>query len=231
MNGGRAAVYHFTDGSKIRPVVVRKEIERIKDFALKAGFHDIDVFVDDTLRKNEQAKRQELMEMILTYDALFLKDFYHLRKNTDICMSELVCLSEGGVKVCTIEDGGFQFISAPFMQNLKAVAYYCGLEITGHSTELQFEIMDSFVANKTGWKLTGCYADLSGNKVDGNQTELNRLIQESNGYDIVLVQSFGHIHWRTSKFCKVRHLLKKGIYSMHEEIYLPYEKEDKSDNE
>lgn len=220
MDGSRAAIYHFTDGSKIRPVVVRKEIERIKEFTCKAGFHDVDVFVDDVLWKNKQVMRQQLIEKIFVYEALFLKDFYHLRKNTDICMSELVRLAEGGV-MCTIEDGKFQFITAPFMQNLKVAAYYCGLEITGHSTELQFEIMDSFIANKTKWKLTGRFADLSGNKVDGNQTEINRLIQESNGYDIVLVQSFGHIHWRTSRFCKVRHLLKKGIYSMHEEIYLP----------
>lgn len=229
MNESRAAVYHFTDGSKIRPVVVRKEIERIREFACKYGFHDADVFLDDTLCKQAQIQRQELMENISSYDALFLKDFYHLRKSAGICMSELACLAKGGVKVCTLEDGCFQFVAAPFMQNLKTAAYYCGLEIKGHSSELQFDIMNSFISNKTNWKLTGCYADLTGNKVDGNQAELGRLIKDSSRYDIILVQSFGHIHWRTSKFCKMRHLLKKGIYSMHEEIYVPYEKEGKED--
>ena len=229
MDAEKAAIYHFTDGSEARPIVVRKEINRIMDFACKAGFHETDVFLDTSLRKCRQVKRQEFEEKISSYKALFLKDFYHLRKNTDICMSELVRLSREGIKVFTLEDGAFKFIDAPFSQNLNAAAYYCGLGITEHSSQLQFDIMDSFTKRKTGWRLTGWDADLKGNKTDGNQKELERLVREIGRHDIVLVQSFGHIHWRTSRFCKIRHLLKKGIYSMHEEIFLPYEEGGKQD--
>ena len=53
-------------------------------------------------------------------------------------------------------------------------------------------------------------------------------VGDKDQYDVVLVRSFGDIHWRTSKFCKIRHLVQKGIYSMHDEIYLPYEMEGKN---
>ena len=227
MGEGKAAVYHFTDGSQIRPVVYQKELERLKAFAQNAGYGDVDVFVDKTLRKCDQIQLERLMENVQAYKALILKDFYHLRKNTGICMSELVRLSKAGIKIHTLEDGGFRFTEPPFEQKRNIAVYYCGLEITGHSPDLQYEIMDLFIKEKTNWNLLHRYADLGGNKVNGNQKELQQLIRDKDQYDIVLVQSFGDIHWRTSRFCKIRHLVQKGIYSMHDEIYLPYEMEGK----
>lgn len=227
MREGKAAVYHFTDGSQIRPVVYQKELERLKVFAHNAGYGEVDVFVDKTLRKSDQIQLERLMENVQAYKALILKDFYHLRKNTGICMSELVRLSKAGITIHTLEDGGFRFTEPPLDQRRNIAAYYCGLEITGHSLDLQYEIMDLFIKEKTDWNLLHRYADLGGNKVDGNQKELQQLIRDKDQCDIVLVRSFGDIHWRTSKFCKIRHLVQKGIYSMHDEIYLPYEMEGK----
>lgn len=228
MREGKAAVYHFTDGSQIRPVVYQKELERLKAFAHNAGYDEVEVFVDKTLRKCDQIQLEQLMENVQAYKALILKDFYHLRKNTGICMSELVRLSKSGIQIHTLEDGGFCFTEPPLKQKRNIAVYYCGLEITGHSLDLQYEIMDLFIKEKTDWNLLHRYADFGGNKVDGNQKELQQLIRDKDQYDIVLVRSFGDIHWRTSKFCKIRHLVQKGIYSMHDEIYLPYEMEGKN---
>ena len=63
MDAEKAAIYHFTDGSEARPIVVRKEINRIMDFACKAGFHETDVFLDTSLRKCRQVKRLWTMKL------------------------------------------------------------------------------------------------------------------------------------------------------------------------
>lgn len=222
MSEKRAAIYHFTDGGNIRPIVYQKEIERLKQFATDIGYPDTDVYLDKSLKKKEQLQLQELLQDVSNYQALIMKDFYHLRKNTGGFMNDLISLSNKGVNVHTIEDGNFQLEKAPFEQPLKVAIYYCGLEIIGRSIELQFEIMNYFVQTCTNWKLVDEYADTSGNRIDGNQKQLQKLIKNHDKYNIILVQSFNDIHWRTAKFCKVRHQIQKDIYSMHEDMYLKY---------
>ena len=223
MNESKAAIYHFTDGGSIRPIVYEKEIDRIRKFASDIGFDDTDLYLDKSLRKKDQLQLQALLQDVGNYNALIMKDFYHLRKNTGAFMNDLIALGSKGVNIYTIEDGNFLLEKAPFEQPLRVAIYYCGLEIVGRSIELQLEIMKYFIQTYTNWKLIDEYADTSGNRVDGNQKELHKLIQNRDKYDIVLVQSFNDIHWRTAKFCKVRHQIQKDIYSMHEDMYLKYE--------
>ena len=222
MKEHKAAIYHFTDGGNIRPIVYQKELDRIKQFAADIGYSDAEVYLDKSLKKKEQVQLQNLLQDISNYNALILKDFYHLRKNTGAFMDDLITLSNRGVNIYTIEDGSFQLSTAPFEQPLRIALYYCGLEIVGRSIELQFEIMNYFVRTCTNWKIIDEYADTSGNKKDGNQKQLQELIKNHDKYDLILVQSFNDIHWRTAKFCKVRHQIQRDIYSMHEEMYLKY---------
>ena len=221
----KAAIYHFTDKSEKRPGIYLKELQRLRDFASSLGYAGCDEYVDMTLTLQDQVKKKELLSSITDYRSLILRDFYHLRKNTGACMEGLVWLSRSGIQVHSIEDGSFLFMEAPFSNPLRAAVYYCGLGIVGHSSELQFDIMEMFIRAKTNWTLVDSYADLSGNKIDGSQVEMQKLIQNRDKYDIILVQSFNDIHWRTAKFCKVRNRLQKDIYSMHNEIYLKYERE------
>lgn len=222
MKEHKAAIYHFTDCGNIRPIVYQKEIDRIKQFAADIGYSDAEVYLDKSLKKKEQVQLQNLLQDISNYNALIMKDFYHLRKNTGAFMDDLINLSNRGVNIYTIEDGSFQLSTAPFEQPLRIALYYCGLEIVGRSIELQFEIMNYFVRTCTNWKIIDEYADTSGNKKDGNQKQLQELIKNHDKYDLILVQSFNDIHWRTAKFCKVRHQIQRDIYSMHEEMYLKY---------
>ncbi len=226
MDKPKAALYHFTDVSEKRPIVYIKEVERIKRFAELKGYPDQDIYIDKSLKRLERRQFDLMMNNIGAYEAIIFKDFYHISKTTGACLSQLVYLNSIGVNVYTIEDGSFTFTEPPLSQKLRVAVYYCGLDIIGHSYELQFEIMDLFVTSKTNWTVIDHYADLNGNKVNGNQTELKGLIKNANKYDLVMVQSFGDIHWRTSKFCKMRHLLQKDIYSMREDIFLPYRKEE-----
>jgi hypothetical protein len=229
MGKPRAVIYHFTNVSKIRPIVYKKEVQRIRRFAEQKGYMDPDEYIDKSLKKRERQQFDAMMANIDNYEAIIMKDFYHLSKATGACLSNLVYLNSIGVSVYTIEDGSFTFTEPPLSQRLRVAVYYCGLEIVGHSYGLQFEIMDLFVRSKTNWTVIDHYADLSGNKVDGSQTALRELIRNTDKYDLVMVQSFGDIHWRTAKFCKMRHLLQKDIYSMQENIFLPYRKEEIKD--
>lgn len=219
----KAAIYHFTDRSAIRPIVYQKEVERLKQFASKLGYSDAEVYVDKSLKKRDQIHLRNLLNNSAEYQALIMKDFYHIKSNTGSFMDDLIALGKQGVDVFTIEDGSFQFDKAPFEQPLKVAIYYCGLEIVGRSIELQLEIMRCFIRTCTNWQLIDEYTDTAGNKVDSSQKEIWELVKNRHKYDIVLVQSFNDIHWRTAKFCKMRHHLQTDIYSMHEDVYLKYE--------
>ena len=229
MENKKAAIYHFTDGGNIRPIVYTKEIERIKQFAVKAGYPDTEVYLDKSLKKKERLQFQKLMLEAKNFQALFLKDFYHIGKNTGAFMDDLISLSTQGVNVYTIEDGYFQLEPAPFEKPLKVAIYYCGLEITNRSIGFQYEVMEYFIQTCTKWQLIDEYADSFGNKSDKNQKQLQELIRNNYKYDIILVQSFNDIHWRTARFCKVRQQIQKDIYSMHEQIYLKFEQEVKNE--
>ena len=97
MNEKRAAIYHFTDGGNIRPIVYQKELDRIKQFATDIGYPNTKVYLDKSLKKKEQLQLQELLQDISVYQALIMKDFYHLRKNTGAFMNDLITLSSKGV--------------------------------------------------------------------------------------------------------------------------------------
>ena len=92
MNESKAAIYHFTDGGSIRPIVYEKEVDRIRKFALNIGFTDTDLYLDKSLRKKDQLQLQALLQSIGNYEALIMKDFYHLRKNTGAFMNDLIAL-------------------------------------------------------------------------------------------------------------------------------------------
>ena len=221
----KAAIYHFTDGGSKRPIVYEKELNRVREYAASIGCDEVSVYLDKTLKKSEQHQLDKMLQEISQYDALVMKDFYHLRRNTGAFMNDLIALGKVGVDIYSIEDGSFPLDTAPFNEPLRVAVYYCGLEIIDRSLELQFEIMDYFIQTQTRWVLVDKYADMEGNKKDGSQKEMQRLIANRDKYDLIMVQSFNDIHWRTAKFCKIRHQLKKDIYSMHDDLYLKYESE------
>lgn len=225
MGKARAAIYHCTDVSSKRPVVYQKELERIKGLASSMGYQDAVVYLDKSIKKKEQVQAVRLWEDISGYEALLMKDFSHLEKNTGEFISSLTRLARMGVKLYTVEDGSYAFEPPPFGKPLKAAAYYCAVGAAGYSAGLHFDVMDYFVRTHTKWELSGRYADMSGNIKDGSQGHLQELISDRNQYGIVLVQSFMDIHWRTAKFCTFRNQLQADIYSMHENLFLCYRKE------
>lgn len=223
---GKAAIYHFTDGSEKRPSINRKELIRLTDFAKQNGYKDIEVFCDTSLRKEDQHEFRRLMDESARFSTVITKDFYHISKNTMRCFELLKWFSDRGIEVITMQDGAFRFTEPPLDRNLTIATYTCRYEArnTERVIDLQNDIFIDFAEKKTGWIVKSQYADISENQRDGDQIQLQRLIQDSDRYDLLLVRNLNDVHWRTANFCKVRNALELNIYSL-KEGFLPYRKE------
>lgn len=222
----KVAIYHFTDGSEVRPIVNEKQMNILRCFA--SGYGTVfKEYLDKSIKKCEQTEKEKMFQEIGTYDVLATKDFYHLAKNTGACFNLLQQFLAAGVETHSIEDGSFTFSEPPIQQELNVAVYHSKYaDITPSTAEqkrgnsitsqTQIEIMKLFVRLKTRWKIMDIYVDEARGQSDDTQNSLLELIGKSNRYDLVLCRDFNTIHWRTSKFCKRRKEMKLDIYSLKE---------------
>ena len=224
----RAAIYHFTDESKKRPIICEKQLKVLEDFAISKGFDVVDVFVDRSLRRCDRQEFDRLKSGCEEYDALITKDFYHLSKNTMQCMALMKEFRDKSVLLYTLENGCFVFEEEPFAEPLRVVTYNCRF---GEPNELkqivavQNDVMKLFAERKTSWSIKDQFFDESRYQNDGEQINLQKLIQNKEAYDLLLVHNLNDVHWRTANFCKVREALKMDIYSL-QDGFLKYRKEN-----
>ena len=87
MDKARAVLYHFTNKSEKRPLVYKKEVQRLREFAELMGYPDPDEYIDKSLKKLERSQFDMMMGKIENYEAIIMKDFYHISRNTRACMS------------------------------------------------------------------------------------------------------------------------------------------------
>lgn len=221
------AIYHFTDKSSARPAIYQKQLDVLRDFAVSKGLEVEAVYCDKSLKVSESPEFERFMSEKHMYSALVTKDFYHIRKNTGKCIKILRELRDAGITVHTLENGLFSFEIEPFEAPLRVATYTYGDSNTRDvyaSILLQNDIYEHYVKTKTNWTLTKHYQDITTLQNDEEQVELMELIADRETYDIVLVNALCDIHWRTSRFCKIRELIGKPIYSL-QDGYLAYKKE------
>lgn len=222
-----AAIYHFTDGSEKRPIVNQKQLNMLEQFAISQGFSVGEIYCDKSLLKCEQSEFDRFMADIDRYDALVTKDFYHISKNTMKCMSVMKELRDKGIQVHSIENGCFSWEEAPFDKPLRVATYCCRFGTPNEMKQIisvHNDILKLFADKKTQWTVIDQYFDESEHQNDGERTELKRLIEKKDKYDLLLVHNLNDVHWRTANFCKVRELLHLDIYSL-QEGFLKYKKE------
>lgn len=221
-----AVIYHFTDGSDKRPKVYKGQLTALRAFAISKGFHIASVYCDKSLRRYEQTEFNRLIDSADEFDALIVKDLYHLSKNTKQCFRILRNLQDKGVSIYTLEDGDYlctDNLDAPLFKHLKVATYNC---IQGRHQNvtpilnLENEVLRFFTSNKTAWKIIDQFNDISLRQVDGDQFQLQELIANNAKYDLLLVKDVNDIHWRTAKFSKLREALNLSIYSL-QEGYIP----------
>ena len=225
----KVCIYHFTNAENLRrPIVNEKQMAILNEFASQYG--DIkQVYLDGTLKQCNQDKKKQMIKEIANYDILVMKDFYHLARNTGVCIELLQKFSLQGVKTITMEDGSFsfQFQDAPFDKKLKICVYHSKYKEDGDRTiETQINIFKTFVSHKTNWKIVDVFVDEANSQSDSVQTEIFKVIENAKQgkYDLLLIKDFNTFHWRTAKFCHRRNELQLPIYSL-KEGYLLYEKE------
>lgn len=217
MNPQKAAIYHFSDTSGKRPRIYEKEIDALKVFAERQGLEVSEVFFDTSLERGKRKEFDRFLASSGSFDALVTKDFYHICKNTCKCMKDMSELRDKGVSVYSVENGIFTFETPPLNRPLRAVSYVCAHQYPDDMHNIltvQNEILDLYVRKKTQWTLVDQYTDVSTHNVDGEQIQLPELIMNRDQYDILLVHDLNSIHWRTSKFCKVRKALSLDILSL-----------------
>ena len=221
----KVCIYHFSNSNK-RPIVHEKQMDLLQDFASSIGEVE-KIYLDFTLKQSEQIQRQQMIEEISAYDILVMKDFYHLARNTGVCIELLQEFSLQGVKTITMEDGSFSFQDAPLDRKLKICVYHSKYkEDVDRTIETQRKIFKTFVSHKTNWEIVDVFVDEANSQSDSVQTEIFKVIENAKQgkYDLLLIKDFNTFHWRTAKFCHRRNELQLPIYSL-KEGYLLYEKE------
>lgn len=218
----KVCIYHFSNSNK-RPIVNQKQMDLLQDFAASMGEVE-KIYLDFTLKQSEQIQRQQMIEEISAYDILVMKDFYHLARNTGVCIELLQEFALQGIEVITMEDRSFSFQNAPFDKKLKVCVYHSKYkEDVDRTIETQINIFKTFVRHKTNWEIVNIFIDEANSQSDSVQTEIFKVIKNKEKYDLLLLKDFNSLHWRTSKFCHRRNELQLPIYSL-KEGYLPFQK-------
>ncbi len=222
-----AAIYHFTDKSEKRPIVFKKQLEKLKDYAQKLGYQTIDVYCDKSLKRSERVEFDKLLSCCDQYDAIITKDYYHIAVNTNKCMSLLLDFKKRGIKIRTLEDGSYSWEEAPFDQPLRVASYCCRLgpcQEARNIIQVQNDILKLFIEKETNWILIDQYIDDSLQIRGDQQKQLKKLIANKDIYDMIVVIDIDSINYRTEKMCKYWDQLQLNIYSTTEG-YIQYRKE------
>lgn len=215
----KAAIYHFTDGSRKRPKIYQDQLNKLVEFAVSQGFCVEEIFCDKSLNRCERTEFDRFLSCSDQFEVLVTKDFYHISKNTMKCMGIMQELRNRGVKIYTLENGSFSWNEAPFEAPLNVATYFCKFGSADKMKQiipLQNDILTLFTEKKTKWNILDQYFDKSKRQNNGEQIQLMKLLENKDNYDLLLVHNLNDVHWRTANFCKIRQLLHLDIYSLQE---------------
>lgn len=213
----KVAVYHFTDGSTIRPRVVEQAIDELYECASSHNDWKLyALYLDRTLVKTEQTEYEKMKMDAERFDIIMVKDFYHIRTKTSTFWNHAIQFLKKGISIYSLLDGNLDsFYDVSWQEkDLEVAAYYRCMEET-REHNLRIDSIKIYAELKTNWKIKRIYVD-SMEKYSDKQPELERLVTEISKYDLIMVDSFGSIHFRTAKFMKIKKQIGKPIFSIKE---------------
>jgi len=225
----KAAIYHFTDHSERRPKVYKNQVKVLENFATHMGLCIESVYCDTSRLRYEREEFDRFIAAADQYEALLVKDLYHISLNTKECFRTIRQLLDRGISVYTLENGSFLCTDdpdKPLAEVMKVATYNCiqgrhKKENIKSLIEIEDEILRLFVKNKTHWQIIEQCHDVSIRQVGGDQVQLLKLIACKNDYDLLLVNNVNDIHWRTCNFARTREILGLNIYSL-QDGYIPH---------
>ncbi len=225
---GKAAIYHYSVGQNLHPGFTNNRIKVIEDYARSQGYDDIETYRDSSRVRKGQVEFKRFMSEYEKYEALFIQDLSQLSQTSMRCMSINKQLVDSGLTVFTLRNGIFCNEEDVTNKALKIATYYnCSAPQTEDPEQvisMQQEIFELFVRKKTKWHIVDSFTDTSERQNKGEQPGFQRLIENKDNYDMVLVQNVNDIHERTATFANLREELQLDIYSLRDGL-IKYRKE------
>ncbi|WP_155828881.1 hypothetical protein [Butyrivibrio sp. NC2007] len=219
----RSAIYHFSN-STIRQYICENELNRIADYACSKGFTNPEIYCDIRTDRYQHSQFDKLMSSYDRYQAIFVKDYTHINKYTTKMINSISNLYSKGIPIYSTEEDQITLHTQYETSAKPRVAtYYCHWSRKEDDIDqgIKHDVLRHFAIHKIGAITVDQYADECLKGHAGNQPQLKLLINHADDYDIVLVQTFASIHWRTDNFCHFRRELSLDIFSITEG-FLPY---------
>ncbi len=212
------AVYHFTNHPYKRPVVALKDIDNLYQYASQltksweVGLYlELETIGKKSLRyiKDNQKINTVVVKRLFHINRKVLPVIDLARKHSHM---NLVSLEEGIFKVCSSPNN-------PLLNKKLRVLIY-NRYLSTHEKDfssLQIDIYKAFIRLKTNWHIVNIYTDDTFGKKQGNYFPLTQITE---GYDVILVDSFQKFDTNIHGLKKLLQHVNKPIYSIKEgEIY------------
>ncbi len=205
-----------------KPQRVNASVNVLWGFAASSGYEVEGLYHDISEAGMSRTERQMLLEQCDQYDALFLSCAFHLSRTTRQYFALMKELEAKGLEIHSKDHGILSVSNAiPIEKPLRVATYYSHIisDINGHKySDIQNQVFSLYIKKETPWILVDQYIDKLDEKKVTKQTELLKLIENKDKYDIIIVSDFGNLCWDTSRFFNIRKELAKDIYSLEEGI-------------
>lgn len=220
----RVAVYHNTGTKTSRVGIVEWDVDQLYDFISKhIQWKCQGLYLDFGLTKSKQPQYVAVQNDMQLYDILLAKSCFHIQAKTSTFWSHVMQFHNHNIRLETLVDGSIKLRRphTEFSEDYKIAIYHKQSDKDSGKC-LRVEVLESFVTLKTCWSVEEIYIDRD-DRYGNEQPELDRLISEADMYDLIVVDDFATIHFRTIKFMKFAKVLQKPIFSIKEGGIYKYE--------
>lgn len=213
-----AAIYHFTESSQSRPVVLLKKLDSLYTMSKSMGVSVDCVLIDDVLYHRNYYQR--LLHFIRTgvVDVVMLSSAYHLVRSMNTMYHLLVEFHMRGVKLITQKEGRIGLISAgEYMKEHLRVAIYDRVQGPAEKElqKLLIARMELYIKTRTKWTLCGIYIASDNDKEEKVFNDLEAHKQE---FDLVLIDHLGALDKYVTSFFMKWKTLEKKIFCLRNEV-------------
>ncbi len=219
----RAAIYHDTNKSAVRPIYTVKDFDALYTAAHQNGWAVVSAMIDDCRNKNGRGKFSLLKENLDRYDIIISKALFNIDIKTGQFIQTLLYFRNLNVRLFTLSMGETTIYTEENIREKKMKAvFYDSFSTTNDEMTLLREIINAFVRHKTNWELVWAYYEGHRVKKDEEQKILNDILKCQGSFDMLIVKSFNRVNARTARLEQVLSNLSKdkAIYSIEEGAYL-----------
>lgn len=214
----KVAIYHYTDQSQTRPIVVTNAIDSLYEYAAHSfPGSACGIFLDTSLLEYEHPNYDCLMENIDSFNVVLVHDIYRFSRKMGVLWSTVRRLYGSGIRIVSLNEGPVHFVQDTYLlqdKPLRVAIYDRDTSIYRTDThELFMERCNLFIKYRTNWSITDIYLDKRNDPVQPN---LQRLANDRATYDLILMDSFRKIHDDSNRFYKFKSKVKVPLVSLKE---------------